>query len=558
MLATNLRHAANVILASAIRIAPPGSREWGQAMRGEISHVEKPWGAVVWALGGAGVLAKHALISLLIPGSRGESVIPGGLFARNVTLRKAAFLASGAFVLGALLFLAAPPFRQGLRVSLVAWNALFHVREQNGQARLQALAKRAEKRHDPEGLVFVAARLWNGSESARLVEEAVHLDPSLIWAYAVVAVRHCDLPEISQWVSELERWDPQNALFPMISAESNDISHVARDSSLAPAERQRAQQADPAWCAAMAAAFASPRFDDYLDRLNGVDRSVVLRYGFNDPLELLSGEQEDLPTYSFGDARRFAQSLLEAGRRLEAAGDRDGAAKKYWAVARFGQVVDSQAHTNDEYLEGAALQVMAYKQLQTLAEKQGDAGEAALFAYLGRGFNPAASQRERERGWVFGSYVSRRNAAVLQISSLMMLVFSGLLIVAASFLIAGRRTEKGYRCSRPGATMIALTSAVGLLLSSATLYLTYRPYWYIFQSAMVKGETSETGDLWSFLMATHTLPGFKPYPGELLKLPVYFWIGVILAGIAGLLLILLQHFRGRKRLTPSQPQPRVP
>jgi hypothetical protein len=383
MLETPLRHAATVLMESAIRIAPPDTREWGQAMRGELSYVEGPWAAVLWALGGASVMAKHALISLFIPGRRGQVIAPdGGLFAKSIPLRKAVLVTAGGFILAALLFFAAPPFRQALRVSLAGWNELFHVTARDGQPRLQALAKQAETRRDPEGLAFAAARLSNASESARLAEEAVQLDPNLFWVYAVVAVRHPDLAEIREWLPKLAHWDSKNALFHFITAESIDIDHVSKASKLPPKDLQNQLENDPAWRSAMAAAFASPKFDDYLDRLRELDRRVVRRYGFNDPDELLSGEERELPTYAFGDSQRFAKSIFQSGQDLEAKGDRRGAAEKYWAVARFGQTIDSQGHTDPEYDLGLSLQIGAYKQLQRLSEKRGNADEAALFAYL--------------------------------------------------------------------------------------------------------------------------------------------------------------------------------
>lgn len=555
-----LRLAATRLLECATRIAPPDVRDWGRAMRGELPHIDGNWPAMVWALGGTVVLAQHALVSLLIPGRHRQSLVPdGGLFAKNVTLRKVAFVASGAYVLAALLFFAAPPFRQGLRVSLGAWNALFHVIGQNGQSRLLALAKRSQARHDAEGLVFVAVRLSDATESARLAEEAVHTDFGLLWAYAVVAVRHPELPEIRQWISRLERWEPQNALFPLIAAESIDINHVANASKLSPKEMRSEWEADPVWRKAMAAAFASPKFDDYLGRLEELDRRVAGRYRFNNPQELLSGEEANLPTYAFSDARQFAESLVQSGESLEAGGDRAGAAERYWIVARFGQAIDSQAHADDEHRAGTALQAMAYKQLRALSEREGNSGEAALFAYLGRKFDPVTGGRERQREWVFGSYISRRNAAVLQFSSLLMLIFAALLVVAASVLIAGNRQRERSRQSKRGVTVfVALTSAVGLLLSSATVYLTYRPYWYIFQSAILKGETNQTDDLRSFLAATHALPGIKPYGDSSLRLPVYFWTGVLLLALAALILILLRNFRGRPSTNRLQHNPRIP
>jgi hypothetical protein len=115
MLETHLRQAATVLLESAIRISPPDARDWGQAMRGELNYVEGPWAAVMWALGGASVLAKRALASLFIPGRRGQTIPPdAGLFAKDVSVRKAVLVAGGACILAALLFFAAPPFRQGI------------------------------------------------------------------------------------------------------------------------------------------------------------------------------------------------------------------------------------------------------------------------------------------------------------------------------------------------------------------------------------------------------------------------------------------------------------
>jgi hypothetical protein len=113
----------------------------------------------------------------------------------------------------------------------------------------------------------------------------------------------------------------------------------------------------------MAAAFASPKFDDFLDRVRAVDQRVVRRYGLNDPYEILCGEELGVPSYAFWDSQRFAKSILQSGQNREARGDRKGAFEQYWAVAHFGQVMDSQAHTSYEHWAGTALQAMAYKQL---------------------------------------------------------------------------------------------------------------------------------------------------------------------------------------------------
>ncbi len=140
--------------------------------------------------------------------------------------------------------------------------------------------------------------------------------------------------------------------------------------------------------------------------------------------------------------------------------------------------------------------------IKRLSEKEGSPAEAALFGYLAGKFDPVSGAHTRFHGeWVFGQYISSRNAAVLKISGLMILIFSGLMVVAASILIVGSRrgARPAAQRARPVATMVALTSAVGLLLSSATLYLTYRPYWYIFQGAILNGGRSQALDLRDFL-----------------------------------------------------------
>jgi len=151
----------------------------------------------------------------------------------------------------------------------------------------------------------------------------------------------------------------------------------------------------------------------------------------------------------------------------------------------------------------------------------------------------------------------------------MILIFSLLVVVGASVLIVDSRrgARPATQRAKPVASMVVLTGAVGLLFSSATLYLTYRPYWYMFQGAILSGGSSQTGDLGEFLIATKTLTGVSPSfylwlsslldsgsPGFLF----YFWAGVILLGVIGLTLILLRHVRDRTRAEGLQHSPRVP
>jgi hypothetical protein len=557
MLETYLRQAATVLLESAIRIAPPDSRDWGQAMRGELNHVEGLWAAMMWALGGASVLAKQALASIFIPGRHGQGIPPDdALFGKDISIRQAASVIAGACILATLLFFATPPFRQALRISLRPWYSALQGTPDNSQPDLEALAMRAGQKHDATALAFCAVHLKDVAASGRLARKAVGLDPNLVWVYAVVAARHPELPEISQWVPKLERWDPQNALFPMIAAESIAISRVIRGDV-----KTQGGEKDPAWQSAMTAAFQSPKFDDYLDRAEDLDRRVVSRYGVNDLEEALFDEGEGIPTYALAGSVHFATSLIHSGEDLESRDDPKGGREKYWAVARFGQLIDSQGHTWFEHLMATSLQAMAYKQLQASSEKHGNKAEAALFGYLAVKFNPASEARARREEWIFGQDICERNAAVLLASGLMILIFSSILVVVTPILIAGRRRKEPptAQAAKPVMALVALvamTSAVGLLFSSVMLYLTYRPYWYIFHGAILNRDSSQAQDLRAFLESTRMVFGLHLYlsPGD----RIYLWVSVTLLAAIGIVFILLRHFLGRARMPVLRQSPRVP
>lgn len=542
-----LRKFAAALLGTAIRIAPSEVRDWGRAMLGELPQIESAWAAVAWAIGGAAVLAKRAIVSLFIP-VRGEAGLDrGGLFRRSVSLRQAAIAVSGVFILGALLFFAAPPFRQGLRVSLAAWTALLHPASHPGFA---TLAQRARRRHDAAGLALAATNVSDAGASAQLAQEAVGIDPNLLWVYAVVALEHPGLPEIRRWTAALERLDPHNALIPLITAASIDSAPGRAVSTELSGEKRNEPAAHRAWRTAMAAAFASPKLNDYHGRIETLERTAAARYHLQDPQERAEIDTGALPTQALFDIQRYATYLLESGKRREARGKLRAAGEQYWAVARFGQVLDSQAHGTGERRLGESLQSAAYNRLQALSAKRGLSNEAALFAYLGKKYAPASQSSALAHKPVFGDYVAKRNAFVLQISALMVLIFSGLLIAAVSILAAAGTDGNRFGLARQGALVfMTLTSAAGLLLSSATVYLTYRPYSYLLHGALPSGVAGQDSGLRNFLTAIHSLPGID---GNLYaKLPVYFWVAVILAAVAGLTLILLRHIREPRLLSEA-------
>jgi hypothetical protein len=68
------RRIAALLLRFAIWISPHDTLDWGRGMLSELNHVQGNWAALIWAVGGAGVLAKHALVSVILPGSHRRTI----------------------------------------------------------------------------------------------------------------------------------------------------------------------------------------------------------------------------------------------------------------------------------------------------------------------------------------------------------------------------------------------------------------------------------------------------------------------------------------------------
>jgi hypothetical protein len=540
------RRIAALLLRFATWIAPHDAHDWGRGMLSELNHVQGNWAALIWAVGGAGVLAKHALLSVILPGSHRRTISSASeLFAKEGSMRKTTLAAIGACTIASLLFFVAPVFRQAFHVSLAQWHNVIHVKSvfdtqgPDPDPELETLARKAEKNHDAEGLAFVAARTTNQSESARLAEEAVHLDQKLTWIYAVIAAQRSSPSEIDRWAPELEHWDSQNALPHFIVAEKIDIDQVVREKI-----PHRVEEQPVAWQNAMAAAFQSPKLDNYLSRLIELDRRVLLRYQVDDPFQTLGDDRwYGLPSYAAADSSFYAASLLETGRTLEARGDRKGAFEKYLTVARFGQILGP---AGGFFLQRELQE--ACKRLGVLSEEEGNKVEAAFYASL-------ADQTDRTqheellslRKRINGSDVSRWNSFLVKASGLVMLFSGGLLLTCALAVIV---RGKSFRRSalRPSrlTLVVGLCGAIGALLSSAVLYVSYRPYAEILQRFIRNGDETSLTELSSFLGTTQLPLGAQGFL-DVSEFAFYFWFGVVLLCILALLVAVLRRFPHRPR-----------
>jgi hypothetical protein len=545
------RSVAIALLRFAIWIAPHDTHDWGQAMLSELNHVEGNWSALIWSLGGAGVLAKHAIVAAIFPGTHRRTVSPASeLFSKEIPMRKTTLNVIASCVIASLLLFLTPVFRQAFRVSLEQWHDVFHVKQSFGypssNPELDALAKKAKQNRDAEALAFVAVRYPNAIQRARFANEAVHLDPNLTWLYAVAGTGYLSPSEIDRRVSLLKQWDPGNALPHLFAAQKIGAPITySKEFPLGSLEES------PAWEKEMDAAFQSPKLDNYLDRKKQLDYRVLSRYRLDDPFQAASGEDwYGFPNYGVWDCSLYAQSLLASGKSLESRGDRKAAFEKYWAVARFGQMMGDGAGFTFVMRKDMK---EAYARLGARSQMEGNNGAAAFYATLADEFDKAADkQRLLLRNRFQGSDVSLWNAFLVRLSGLLMLFCAVLLLLCVLGIVVRSRSLR-LSSLHPSRLTLALGigAAVGSLLSSAVLFVSYWPCSELLQRFLSKGDDSELSELSAFLRNAQRPLGSRFNLGSWYlsssMMVFYFWLAVTILCALALLIAVVRHMQTRPR-----------
>jgi hypothetical protein len=539
------RIVAIALLRFAIWIAPHDTLDWGRGMLSELNHVEGNWSALIWSLGSAGVLAKHAVVAIIFPGSHRRTVSTASeLFDKELPMRKTTLAVIASCVVASLLFFLAPTFRQAFGVSLLQWEALLHAGEYGREVPgLREIQRRAEQNQDAEGLAFVAVRHWSASESGRLADEAVRLDPKLVWIYGPVAANYSSLPQIDDhWVAELKKFDPENALPYFIAAEKTDIDEI--DHNQIP---RNWQEKSAPWRAVLASAFQSPKLDDYGDRLEALDRRVFQRYHVENPTLMDSYRWPRLPSFTASDSYYYAQTLIAEARSLEAKDDPQGAAARYFAVIRFGDVIDHQVNG---WLRRE--EANAYTGLGALAEKEARPEEARLYTSLAAQKREPWPNRRDLRRWRFSEDPAIRWNARMATNSGLALLFSSAVLLACIVALFVRNRTWRLGLLRPSSWTLALGlgSSLILVLSSVLLYLSYRPYAEIFRRFVDHGDDMSLTDLTVFVGDAYVPFGFGGWL-SMSGAAFGFWFVVAIACLLALLTAVVRHLQTRPRTTAA-------
>jgi hypothetical protein len=545
------RTVAIALLRFAIWIAPHDTHDWGHAMLNELNHVEGNWSALLWSLGGSGVLAKHAVLAVIFPGSQRRTVSSASeLFAKEIPMRKATLTATAACVVASLLFFLAPVFRQAFRVSLAQWHDVLHVQlrftYENPDPELDALAKKAEQNRDAEALAFVAVHHRNELQRARFADEAVQLDPNLTWVYATASVWYLSASAVDR-VSALKQWDPGNALPHLIAAQKIGVTVThSKEFPLGKVEK------NPGWENAMDVAFQSPKLDTYLDRQKHLDHRVLSRYRLDDPFQVASVNWDGFPSYGVWYCSLYSKSLLDSGQTLQSRGDRKAAFEKYWEVARFGQMMSADREFS--FFMSKDMKE-AYTRLGALSQTEGNKAEATFYTSLADQVDKGA-EREHTllRSRFRGSDVSHWNAFLLRLSGLLMLFCASLLLLCVLGVVVRNRSLRlgSLRPSRLTLTL-GLGAAIGSLLSSAVLFVSYMPYSDLLLRFLNKGDDAGLSELSAFLSDAQLPIGSQFYlgPGSWYvastDVVFDFWFAITILCALALLIAVFRHFQTRPR-----------
>jgi len=538
------RRLATFLLEWAISLAPTDTIEWGNAVLGELHQVEGDWSALLWAIGGAGMLLKHTLVAVIFPGRNHPLSSSSNLFRKGGTVRKTVTYATTACIVASLLFLLAPVFRMAVHVSLAQWSPLLHVSpfdRPEPASRLEVLKRKAIQKHDGEALAFVAVHSGDQSESVRLAEEAVRLNPGLTWVYGVVAVDWSFFPQIERWTSALQTFDPENALSHLIAAERIDIEQIENRKIPRNAREESAE-----WKNAMAAAFQSPKLNTYSKQLEDLNRTILLRYQINDPFLISTNHFYRVPSYTATDSSRYAELLLEDGKSREDQGDRKSAFEHYSAVVRFAQTLGE----NGGFPMAKCLRD-AFQRLGSLSEKEGNSQQAELYSFLAKTADSAGMEETfTVRSQLDSEEVTRWNALLARASGVALLLSGTVLLICVASLVVRRRSLQLAALQPSGMTLaFSFAGAVTALFSSILLYISYRPYAEIAQRFIHTGDNTGLADLSKFLGYTGIPLGAGWVSGKYLsveRFAFYFW-----SAVAGLCVLVLMFSILRFLIRPN-------
>ncbi|HXY26628.1 MAG TPA: permease prefix domain 1-containing protein [Candidatus Acidoferrum sp.] len=384
----------------------------------------------------------------------------------------------------ALLFLAAPAFRQALAILPVPGSdptasgpRIFSDRA------LRRLELSGDKQRYARALAFVALHSPKEDDlrAVNAAEKAIALDPQLTWIAAKVSHATYLYPgyDPHPWVERLKAWDPENAYPYILEADAN--IHSAWESrwakyNAATPDLRQALAAEPGWREPMEKAFAAPRIDAYNTQTFALDRQVLQEQGLDRP-DILIVNTWAQPIPDLTAMKMYAQILLrDVGASAEKAGHPEDALAAYRSVAQFGerlQVASASVVFMQDILANRLQQEACEKMLPVL-RRQGRTQEASVVEGTLAGLVQADPAK---KSWPsFSGEASRKRSARIVLFSGAFVMLLALVTAAwVIFLIALKWKPDLSRALNRLASALCVAPPL-LLLACAVLFLGYYPY----------------------------------------------------------------------------------
>lgn len=540
------RRVARALIAAAVWISPANMREWAAAMAAESEYIGSSFGALAWAAGCFGTALKQLCISTISPGAL--------VTETEGNMGKFAKISAAVLIVASALFLFAPTFRQGVRLTASSW----HPSDIAWLAKMRALGAKAEKNNDAQTLAFVALQLngdWatNASSAAtdralrdRYANEAVKEQPHLTWIYYPILSRDRSPdtrePSDARWSARLQAWDPNNAAVYALEASFYFPRGVT---GLNPQSDRTLLAGSPHWLNAMDKGFSATKYDSYVARKSALDLDVSRSHGIYDPGRILRGiafypvnEPADFDLY----AKDF---LLKSGADLEAKGDLRGAEQDYWKVAHLAEAIQLGSNNSLESMVAANLQLAAGPPLEGIFRNSGDVSAADLVAYQ-------TDLAQQTKSSVLNSYSPAKREAefrpfdawLVQLSLLGM-ALSLLLILCSAIGLTGNRVLRSQEtgAARRLFAKGGIVATVLLFVSAAVMYFAYSPYATAFQTYLAGSTPRDTFEELAKFQALQNLPVGIFYWFLSASFKLYFWYAVIAVGAAIVAWILCRHLR---------------
>ncbi len=421
-----------------------------------------------------------------------------------------------------------------------------------------ALGSAAEQSGDAATLAFAALHPGpdGGENQMRWADLAVARDPQYTWVYNHLVSRRMHeagepgaAEQLAPLVEKTTAWDAENAASWLQRAElfrygaqdwPKRSGMMGPDSPYVQELEKRAE-----WLAAMERAYASPRYDTYVQKRFELERRVLREQGWGSPTTMLTF-LASYPIPSLLNVSEYADLRVARGVRAEQAGRMEEALGHYRTVATFGRRMRLSGKTLIEELVGARVERIGTEPLLAALKKSNRREEAAQ-AELALEELQRVHNRAHGKDPVALSSMYNWSSLLVIVSGLLVFLFSGLTLVCVAYV----NLKQWIRREKRGRIYQLMTVAenylpVMLFLSCAALYLVYRPYATNFQHYM-----TATGEITNFEPFF-----FNVFPNPLILprgyyLPVesplgdYVWWALGF-GLAAVVLGGLQEWRARR------------